>query len=116
MGLLDRFKKAAPSETPEPEAAVIEQAAPQAVEQPAVEENQPRRGFFARLKQGLSKTTQLLKTDIRDLFKTEGRLLDDEFLEELRRDLIRTDMGPQAANQIAQDIATQFRARVIHRG
>lgn len=72
-------------------------------------------GFFDRLKQGLQKTTQLLRTDIRDLFKSEGRLVDDAFLEELRRDLVRTDMGPQAANQIAEQIGTQFRARVIHR-
>ena len=72
-------------------------------------------GFFDRLKQGLKKTNQLLHTDIRDLFKSEGRLVEDAFLEELRRDLIRTDMGPQAANQIAAQIGTEFRARVIHR-
>ena len=73
----------------------------------------PRRGIFARLKQGLNKTTQLLRTDIRDLFKSEGRLVDDAFLDDLRGILVRTDMGPAAANQIADEIATQFRARVV---
>ena len=40
-------------------------------------------GFFDKLKDGLTKTTQLLNTDIRDLFKSEGRLVDDAFLDEL---------------------------------
>jgi len=70
-------------------------------------------GFFARVKQGLTKTTQLLRTDIRDLFKSGGRLVDDEFLEELRRILVGTDMGPQAAKENIDEIAAQFRARVI---
>src|SRR5262252_8423125 len=70
-------------------------------------------GLFARLKQGLTKTTQLLRTDIRDLFKSGGRLVDDQFLEELRRILVSTDMGPQAAKENIDEIATQFRARVI---
>jgi fused signal recognition particle receptor len=73
-------------------------------------------GFFARIKQGLTKTTQLLRTDIRDLFKSGGRLVDDEFLEELRRILVSTDMGPQAAKENIDEIATQFRARVIEMG
>jgi fused signal recognition particle receptor len=70
-------------------------------------------GFFARIKQGLTKTTQLLRTDIRDLFKSGGRLVDDQFLEELRRILVSTDMGPQAAKENIEEIAKQFRARVI---
>ena len=40
----------------------------------------------------LAKTRQTLSTDIRDLFKSEGRLADDEFGELFSR-LIRTDMG-----------------------
>jgi hypothetical protein len=80
---------------------------------PADDEGQPRRGFFARLKQGLKKTNQLLFTDVRDLFKGEGRLVDDAFLEELRRILIRTDMGPQAAAENIDEVRTQFRARVV---
>ena len=30
-------------------------------------------GFFGRLRSGLSKTAQVLNTDVRDLFKQEGR-------------------------------------------
>ena len=50
-------------------------------------------GFFSRIKAGLKKTGAVLNTDIRDLFKSEGRLIDEGFLEEIRGILFRTDMG-----------------------
>jgi fused signal recognition particle receptor len=70
-------------------------------------------GLFDKLKQGLKKTTQLLNTDIRDLFKTEGRLVDELFLDELFEILIKTDMGIQAAQEIVDEIRTSFRGRVV---
>ncbi len=70
-------------------------------------------GLFDQLKQGLRKTTQLLNTDIRDLFKAEGRLVDDAVLEELFESLVKTDMGVAAAQQVVDEIGTQFRARVV---
>ena len=70
-------------------------------------------GLFDQFKRGLQKTTQLLNTDIRDLFKAEGRLVDETVLEELFESLIKTDMGVQAAQEIVDDIGTQFRARVV---
>jgi fused signal recognition particle receptor len=69
--------------------------------------------FFERLKAGLAKTAQVLQTDVRDLFKREGRLVDDAFLEELRAALIRTDMGPAAAEAIVVDVRERLRARVV---
>ena len=69
--------------------------------------------FFDKFKKGLKKTTQLLNTDIRDLFKSEGRLVDDEFLEELFEALIKTDMGVQASDEIVDEIRTAFRGRVV---
>jgi fused signal recognition particle receptor len=70
-------------------------------------------GLFDKFKAGLTKTRQLLKTDVRDLFKTQGRLVDDAFLEDLHARLIRTDMGPKAAAEIVANIGTTYRARVI---
>jgi len=70
-------------------------------------------GFFDKLKQGLAKTGRLLKTDIRDLFKTEGRLIDQAFLEEMRAILFRTDMGYEAVQKIVDEVATNFRGRVV---
>jgi fused signal recognition particle receptor len=70
-------------------------------------------GFFEKLKQGLKKTTQLLNTDIRDLFKTQGRLVDDAFLREVFEALIKTDMGVQAAQAAADEVGTALRTRVV---
>ena len=70
-------------------------------------------GFFDKLKQGLSKTGQLLKTDVRDLFKQEGRLIDDSFLDEMRAILFKTDMGFEATEEIIEEVATKFRGRVV---
>ncbi len=69
-------------------------------------------GLLDKLKQGLKKTSQLLKTDIRDLFKSEGRLVDDAFLEELFETLIKTDMGVKAAEAIVEEIRATFQARI----
>ena len=70
-------------------------------------------GLFEKLKQGLKKTAQFLNTDIRDLFKSEGQLVDDKFIDELFETLIKTDMGVEAAQEIADEIRTSFRARVV---
>lgn len=70
-------------------------------------------GWFDTLKQGLKKTAQVLNTDVRDLFKKEGRLVDDQFLEELYAILVRTDMGAAPAAEIRDQVAIDFRARVV---
>lgn len=71
-------------------------------------------GFFDKFKQGLKKTTQILNTDIRDLFKREGRLVDDDFIEELFAGLVKTDIGVRAARQIVDQVRIDFRGRVVH--
>ena len=73
-------------------------------------------GFLDRLKAGLAKTAKVLSTDVRDLFKREGRLVDDDFLEELRAALVKTDMGPAAAEAIVADVGERLRARVVEPG
>lgn len=70
-------------------------------------------GLFSKMRGALSKTRQALSTDIRDLFKAEGRLVDDDFLKELFSRLIRTDMGVASAEAIRDDVATRLRARVV---
>jgi fused signal recognition particle receptor len=70
-------------------------------------------GFFDKLKQGLSKTGRILKTDVRDLFKAEGRLIDQPFLDEMRAILFKTDMGYDAVEQIVDEVAKNFRGRVV---
>lgn len=71
-------------------------------------------GLFDKFKKGLQKTSQLLSTDIRDLFKREGRLVDDQFLDELMEILIKMDMGYQASEQMINQLRDRYRARVVH--
>jgi fused signal recognition particle receptor len=73
----------------------------------------PKRGLLDRLKAGLASTARVLGTDVRDLLKREGRLVDEPFLEELRAALVRTDMGPAAAEAIVADVRERLRARVV---
>ena len=40
-------------------------------------------GFLEKIKKGLNRTVQVLQTDVRDLFKTEGRLVDADFVNDL---------------------------------
>ena len=97
------------AESPQPAGATLAAAQPadEAAAAPAP------RSFLERLKAGLAKTAKVLSTDVRDLFKREGRLVDEEFLEELRAALVRTDMGPAAAEAIVADVRDRLRARVV---
>jgi fused signal recognition particle receptor len=70
-------------------------------------------GLFDKFKAGLSKTAKLLKTDVRDLFKSEGRLIDEPFLDEMRAILFKTDMGYESVDQIVAEVAKNFRGRVV---
>lgn len=70
-------------------------------------------GFFSKIKEGLKKTLNVLNTDVRDLFKAEGRLVDDAFCEELFETLIKTDMGVPAASKAVEEVKKEFRGRVV---
>lgn len=133
MGIFDRFKKKAASEDVHLPAHDNERS-PESAENPssstdnAMNETSTARasepasspsqdaspgGMFSRFRQGLQKTTQLLKTDIRDLFKEEGQLVDDAFLDRLFEILVRTDMGASPANAIRDEIQSEFRGRKV---
>jgi fused signal recognition particle receptor len=55
-------------------------------------------GFFSRLKQGLSRSTQKISESITTVFKK--RRLDDAALEELEDLLIAADLGTEAASRV----------------
>ena len=128
MALFDRFRKnkdnptddsplAEPDASAEPEG----KASSEGIDSPGADDASTTSGsvgntggLFSRFRQGLKRTTQILNTDVRDLFKQEGELLDDEFLSRLYAILIRTDMGTGPATEIREAIATQFRGRVVH--
>jgi len=70
-------------------------------------------GLFDRIKQGLKKTNEKLNTDVRDLFKSKGRLIDDDFLDEMRAILFKTDMGYEPTEAIVAEVAKNMRGRVV---
>ena len=70
-------------------------------------------GLFDKFKRGLTKTKKILLTDVRDLFKNEGRLIDEHFLDEMRAILFKTDMGYDSTEQIVAEVAKNFRGRVV---
>lgn len=106
MGIFDRFKK----KTDEQASETGQGSAPP----PEPEDAAPKQGWFGMLRSALKKTHDVLNTDIRDLFKREGRLVDEDFLRELFAILIKTDMGTGPAARIRDRIGTDFRARVVH--
>ena len=124
MGIFDRFKKdksgQASGQPENPSSSVTSDDGDSGdATQADVEVSNPQDagesggGWFATLRRGLKKTSDIMNTDVRDLLKREGELLDDEFLSRLYAILIRTDMGAPAANEIRDDIAQQFRGRRV---
>ncbi|GAB4163055.1 MAG: signal recognition particle-docking protein FtsY [Planctomycetaceae bacterium] len=69
-------------------------------------------GLFDKLKRGLQKTKQLLRTDIRDIFKS-GEILDDERLERIEASLMKTDMGVAAAMGIVEELREKHGGRTV---
>jgi fused signal recognition particle receptor len=69
-------------------------------------------GLFDRLKAGLKKTKDILRTDVRDLFRA-GEILDEDLLEEFEGRLIRTDMGVKAATRIIDQLREQHGGRTV---
>ncbi len=69
-------------------------------------------GLFDKLKRSLAKTKQLLRTDMRDLFRS-GEILDDENLEDFEKRLIESDMGVSAAMAIIEELREKHLGRTI---
>lgn len=86
-------------EEPKPEPIIEQTPAPQPVAQPT----QDKAGIFARLREGLSRTSSKLTEGVTGIFAK--RKLDDTTLEELEDLLITADLGVNAAMQITQSLA-----------
>jgi fused signal recognition particle receptor len=69
-------------------------------------------GLFDKLKRGLQKTKDLLRTDVRDLFKA-GEIFTDEMLQNFYARLIATDMGVASANAIRDDLKEKHLGRTV---
>jgi len=60
--------------------------------------------YFKRLRAGLSKTREILTTDLEDLFAKKKKI-DDDLLEELEELLITSDMGVQTSMELIECIS-----------
>ncbi|MEE4958381.1 signal recognition particle-docking protein FtsY [Pseudomonas alliivorans] len=98
--------------------APVAQPAPQAVEPvqalapvtaPVQEPEAGKVGFFARLKQGLSKTSASIGEGMASLFLGK-KAIDDDLLEEIETRLLTADVGVEATSVIIQSL-TQKVAR-----
>ncbi|WP_083896862.1 signal recognition particle-docking protein FtsY [Azospirillum sp. B506] len=93
-----------PAPEPEPVPELPPSPAPAAV---AEEAPPTKRGWFAKLKEGLSKSSSKLTDGITSIFTK--RKLDDEALEELEELLITADLGPATAAKVTAELArTRF--------
>ncbi|MEX5668144.1 signal recognition particle-docking protein FtsY [Pseudomonas neuropathica] len=101
----------APAPAPAPVVAApvtpVEVIAEAPVEAPRTEET--KAGFFARLKQGLSKTSASIGEGMASLFLGR-KTIDDDLLDDLETRLLTADVGVEATTQIIQRL-TQKVAR-----
>jgi len=88
---------------PEPEPEPVAAAAAATVTE------QARPGFFARLKQGLSKTSASIGEGMASLFLGK-KVIDDDLLDEIETRLLTADVGVEATSAIVQNL-TQKVAR-----
>lgn len=91
---------------PEPAPAVLEAMAPV---EPVRSAEENKVGFFARLKQGLSKTSASIGEGMASLFLGK-KVIDDELLEDIETRLLTADVGVEATSVIIQSL-TQKVAR-----
>lgn len=105
-------KKEAPAQTPTDAKEDAELQPDETVKQ-SDEPSKKSGGLWGSIKSALAKTSRALNTDIRDLLKSEGDLVNEEFLKRLFALLVRTDMGGAMAKQICERIGNDYRARVV---
>jgi len=87
---------------PEPEAAPAPETSPGPGAEIA-EEAPKKKGWFSRLRDGLSKTSSALTENITAIFTK--RKLDSEMLQELEDALIQADLGVDMAIRITEEVA-----------
>ncbi|OIN04780.1 signal recognition particle-docking protein FtsY [Oceanisphaera psychrotolerans] len=77
-------------------------------------EKAPKKGLFARLKQGLLKTRQNLGSGFFGLFS--GKKIDDELFEELETQLLTADLGVETTLSIIDNLTRQASRRQLKDG
>lgn len=100
---------------PEPEVEPEPAAAPVAVSQPAVvaePEPEQKKGWFSRIKKGLSRTKSNLTEQLSSLFLGKKEI-DEELLEEIETLLLMADVGIEATSEIIQRLTDRVERKQL---
>lgn len=87
----------------EPVPAPVVEGLPAVAEKPAAAAEPAKLGFFARLKQGLSKTSASIGEGMASLFLGK-KAIDDDLLDEIETRLLTADVGVEATTAIVQNL------------
>ena len=103
----------AKEETPEVPAqtAYTEEQNEMPEEEPEEAPAPQKKGFFARLKEGLTKTRNNISDSFNNLFKASE--LDDDFYDELEETLVMSDMGYETTERIVEDLKARVKEEHI---
>lgn len=77
-----------------------------------IEQKPTKKGFFSRLKEGLSKTRDSINKQIDNVFKAFGKI-DEELFEELEEILIMSDVGVDTSVKIIDNLRTKAKERKL---
>ena len=97
-------------EMPEAESALIQEMEPEVLAEKT--EEPAKKGFFQRLKDGLSKTRNNIVAGIDSVFSGFSQI-DDDFYEELEEILIMGDIGVRTTEEIIDKLKEQVKANHI---
>ena len=81
-------------------------------EDSAEPEEPKKKGFFARLKEGLTKTRKSLSSGLNSIFSGFSHI-DDDFYEELEEVMIMSDLGVRATDEILEKLKQQVKEQHI---
>jgi len=87
-----------------PALSEVQDETPSISQPEAIADKPSGKGLFARLKRGLTKTRDILTTDIDELFSGKSRV-DDQMLEDIEELLITSDIGVQTAMDLMAGIS-----------
>ncbi|SHI81179.1 signal recognition particle-docking protein FtsY [Geosporobacter subterraneus DSM 17957] len=91
----------------------VEEAGEEPIEAQPKEEKVPEKlGFFARLKEGLTKTRQGIADKVDQVLKTYKKV-DDELFEEIEEILITSDVGVNTTMKIIEKLRTEAKERKV---
>ncbi|MBQ9610025.1 MAG: signal recognition particle-docking protein FtsY [Lachnospiraceae bacterium] len=76
-----------------------------------IDEPEKKKGFFARLKEGLTKSRNNFAESFANLFKANE--IDDDFYDELEETLVMADLGVETTERIIDDLKTKVKEQKI---